>query len=163
MQSQPATALAPPAGAPSVAESGVMQQMQSLADLIEAAARKLGMNDADTAEAGRSGVLAVNGKKVALVPMIAPNLRAEATLRVLLSVDTGVAQRSLAATQLLAHAQGVLAPFSTALGLSAQGHWLLHRMLWVLPHDAQALADAIVSDTRRAESMLNDVSTLTAA
>jgi hypothetical protein len=114
-------------------------------ELVESAAKQLGLNDADAAAVGHSGLLTVAGRTVAIIPLTD---RDDGQLSLLLSVDTDRVISASEVTQVLQHAPGALVSFSAAMGSSPEGKWVLHRSLSVSSSDGVVLAEAILSSVQ---------------
>jgi hypothetical protein len=113
--------------------------------LVEAAAKQLGLNDADAALVGQSGLLTVANRTVAVIPLTD---REDGIVSLLLSVDTDQEIRMEDVATVLQHAPGALVSFSAAMGASPDGKWVLHRSLSVNATESAVLADAILSSVQ---------------
>jgi hypothetical protein len=130
--------------------------LSAAATLTRAAAKVLGLGDADAATVGDSGLISIAGKRVMLIPLAEGGTEQE--LGFLISVHTGSrmdAEGSTAPLAVLQHTPGALLSFNAAVGVSPDGEWLLHRHLRVGADGAQALAEATMACVQLAEFMLD--------
>ncbi len=137
-----------------VQPSGPELRVDQAALLLTLAAAQLGLGEAEAARVREDGAMLLNDKMVTVIPLLADAPESGDALRMLITVDTGVPQGQAAALRMLQQTPGLLAGFSAAMGLSADGIWLLHSTISMAPDDPTTLADAIVSVFHLAEVVL---------
>jgi hypothetical protein len=138
-------------GQPAPSQSAEERFVKRVGELAQAAARHLGMNEAQAAGVGREGLLLLEGLGVGIVPV--PDAgQGQASL--LLCIDSGLAMSADSPQELsqrLQHASGLLTVYGAALGCSPDGQWMIYRALLLTPSQPRELADAILAAVQLAK------------
>jgi hypothetical protein len=119
--------------------------LERVTNLVESAAKQLGLSETDAVAVGKSGLLTVANRVVAIIPLSDGE---HGRLSLLLSVDTDQTIVVDDVANVLQHAPGALVSFSAAMGASPDGKWVLHRSLSVGPDEGSVLADAVLSSVQ---------------
>nr|CCA79015.1 conserved hypothetical protein [blood disease bacterium R229] len=136
--------------------------MQRTRELTQAAARALGLDEPTAAQASDDGGVVLNGTLVTVTPMPLEGLAGEAgddTLVVSATLGCRVGELDAQALcAIFAHAPGVLAVYSAAIGCQPDGELVLHRMVPV----RDAAVDTLAQDmfvTQQLAALLGDAAT----
>ncbi len=136
--------------------------MQRTHELTQAAARALGLDEPTAAQAADDGGVVLNGTLVTVTPMPLEGLAGEAgddTLVVSATLGCRVGELDAQALcAIFAHAPGVLAVYSAAVGCQPDGELVLHRMVPM----RDAAVDTLAQDmfvTQQLAALLGDAAT----
>jgi hypothetical protein len=141
------------------AQALLNQTITQVSSLAEAAAKVLGLNDEDAISVGETGLIDVDGHRVSIIPVTAHE---DGELSILLSVETPYLLKDSGAEGVAAvmqHTPGALASFNATINASVDGHWMLHRSVFVHPTEAQTLAQDIAACARLADFVFGNADT----